>query len=130
MHGQTNAKLTTAARQLRRTMTDAERKLWHLIRGEQLGVKFRRQHPFRNFILDFVCLEQRIVIEVDGSQHAENRLYDDARSIALEQAGFHTLRFWNNEVLSQPDAVLQAIWNALNPRTFPPGEKVKEISRS
>jgi very-short-patch-repair endonuclease len=96
-------------------MTDAERKLWHRLRGEQLGAKFRRQHPFENYVLDFVCLERLLVIEVDGSQHAENKEIDEVRTAVLSRAGFKVLRFWNNEVLNETDSVVQSIWDVLNP---------------
>jgi very-short-patch-repair endonuclease len=96
-------------------MTDAERKLWQCLRGDQLGVKFRRQHPFENFILEFVCLEKMIVVEVDGSQRIDQQTRDEVRSRKLVDAGFHVLRFWNNEVLNQTDEVVQYIWNVLNP---------------
>jgi very-short-patch-repair endonuclease len=115
MHGQTNAFTKSAASELRKTMTDAERKLWHRLRREQLDVKFRRQHPFENYVLDFVCTERRLVIEVDGSQHAEDRKYDEERTRKLNIAGFTVLRFWNNEILNETDAVVQTIWNVLNP---------------
>ncbi|MFZ5512286.1 MAG: endonuclease domain-containing protein [Pseudomonadota bacterium] len=94
-------------------MTDAERKLWHRLRGEQPGVKFRRQHPFENYILDFVCLEKKLVVEVDGSQHAQAIAGDAARTTALERAGFRVLRFWNNEVLEETEAVLERIMQEL-----------------
>nr|WP_233575614.1 endonuclease domain-containing protein [Noviherbaspirillum saxi] len=96
-------------------MTDAEQKLWQRLRREQLGCKFRRQHPFDTYVLDFVCLERKLVIEVDGSQHVENHQYDEIRSAKLSIAGFTVLRFWNNEVLTETDAVVQMIWNVLNP---------------
>ncbi len=96
-------------------MTDAEQKLWSRLRGKQLGVKFRRQHPFGSYIVDFVCLDRRLVVEVDGSQHAVNQAYDEARTQMLVAAGFIVLRFWNNEVLNETDVVVQTIWNVLNP---------------
>lgn len=96
-------------------MTESERALWQRLRGEQLGAKFRRQHPFENYVLDFVCLDRRLVIEVDGSQHAEDQIYDRNRTSRLHAAGFTVLRFWNNEVLNETDAVVQVIWDALNP---------------
>src|SRR5262245_26562265 len=96
-------------------MTDAERRLWRHLRGDQLGVKFRRQHPFENYVLDFVCLERRLIIEVDGGQHLDQHEHDAHRSVMLNAAGFQALRFWNNEVLNETDMVVQAIWNALNP---------------
>ncbi len=101
-------------------MTDAERKLWQGLRGRQLGVKFRRQHPFAAYVLDFVCLELQLVIEVDGGQHAENIEHDAARTRALEDAGFRALRFWNNEVLMQTDAVLERIYREINPSPSQP----------
>ncbi|HZW22981.1 endonuclease domain-containing protein [Noviherbaspirillum sp.] len=73
---------------MRKSLTDAEQKLWQRLRGRQLGVKFRRQHPFENFVLDFVCLEWNLVIEIDGSQHIENTRYDEKRSARLAAAGF------------------------------------------
>ncbi|MCI1016369.1 endonuclease domain-containing protein [Herbaspirillum sp. C7C2] len=114
MQGQTNEFTKLAAKQLRKTMTEAEQRLWHRLRGQQLDVKFRRQHPFENYVLDFVCLERRLVIEVDGAQHVGNQ-DDENRTAKLNQAGFTVLRFWNNEVLNETDVVVQAIWNALNP---------------
>jgi very-short-patch-repair endonuclease len=115
MQGQTNDFTKFAAKNLRKATTDAERKIWQRLRSEQLGVKFRRQHPFENYVLDFVCLERRLVIEVDGSQHAEQQNYDEQRTEKLRTAGLTVLRFWDNEVLNETDAVVQVIWNALNP---------------
>ncbi|MBB5392742.1 MULTISPECIES: endonuclease domain-containing protein [unclassified Herbaspirillum] len=114
MQGQTNAFTKQAAKALRKTMTEAEQRLWHRLRGQQMDVKFRRQHPFENYVFDFVCLERRLVIEVDGSQHVNNQ-HDEQRTQRLNQAGFTVLRFWNNEVLNETDVVVQEIWNALNP---------------
>lgn len=95
-------------------MTDAEQTLWRALRGRRFaGHKFRRQHPFDQYILDFVCLERRLVIEVDGGQHAEQLSADAARTAYLERAGFQVLRFWNNEVLQETDAVLAQIWEVL-----------------
>lgn len=113
MLGQSNKKVasTKLRRALRRNPTDAERRLWQVLRGKQLrSHKFRRQHPFGDFILDFVCLESRLIIEVDGGQHAEQMLADRARTEHLQRAGFRVLRFWDNEVLGQPDVVGERIW--------------------
>jgi very-short-patch-repair endonuclease len=115
MHGQTDSTSKTFANRLRKTMTDAERKLWQHLRAEQLGVKFRRQHPFQGYILDFVCLDRRLVIEVDGSQHADAAARDAVRTDVLERAGFRVVRFWNNEVLVQTNAVVACIAHELNP---------------
>lgn len=95
-------------------MTVAEIRLWQRLRSRQLaGCKFRRQHPYLDFILDFVCLERRLVIEVDGGQHQENER-DQGRDRRLQEAGFQVLRFWNNQVLQETDAVVEAIWAALH----------------
>lgn len=115
MLAQTNDFTKLAARDLRKAMTDSERMLWRRLRGEQLGVKFRCQHPFQHYVLDFACLERRLVIEVDGGQHVDAQSHDDKRTQALIAAGFRVLRFWNNEVLNDTEAVVQAIWNALTP---------------
>ena len=105
---------TRFVRHLRRNMTVVERLLWRSLRDRQIkGYKFRRQHPFRNYVLDFVCLEAKLVIELDGSQHVDAQTYDVARTALLEAAGFQVLRFWNNEVLSNIDGVLEVIWRAL-----------------
>jgi very-short-patch-repair endonuclease len=102
-------------------MTDAERRLWLALRGTQMhGLKFRRQHPFENYILDFVCLEAKVVIEVDGGQHAEQSAADERRTVLLHQAGFRVLRFWNSQVLDEFDAVRQKIWDELSTHPSPP----------
>jgi very-short-patch-repair endonuclease len=104
----------TRARQLRNNPADAERFLWSHLRLRQLGGhKFRRQQPLGDYIVDFACLEKRVVIEVDGGQHAEQTDYDSKRDSWLRAEGFTVLRFWNNEVLRQIDDVKQAIWTAL-----------------
>jgi len=82
------------------------------------GFKFRRQHPFGNCILDFVCLDAMLVVEVDGGQHSERTAADDIRTAKLEGAGFRVLRFWNNQVLQELEAVKEVIWEAL--QTPPP----------
>ena len=117
MHGQGKQWLRDEhiARQLRCATTDAERLLWRSLRGGQMGFKFRRQHPFECYVLDFVCLEAWLIVEVDGGQHAELAMEDAARTAALELAGFRVLRFWNNQVLNEKGAVLEVIWQALHP---------------
>ena len=108
MKGQTNKKLLQyeTQRKLRRNMTDAELRLWRRVRSHQMGGhKFRRQHPFEDYVLDFVCLEAMLVVEVDGSQHALNASADKARTKRLTDAGFRVLRFWNNDVLTNIEAV-------------------------
>ncbi|MBI3897193.1 MAG: endonuclease domain-containing protein [Gammaproteobacteria bacterium] len=115
MHGRSNTFAKSSSIRLRKQMTDAERKLWYGLRHKQLGVKFRRQHAFDNYILDFVCLEHKLVVEVDGSQHVENVVSDCARTEALQRAGFRVLRFFNNEALTTTEAVLEKILAELNP---------------
>jgi very-short-patch-repair endonuclease len=123
MRGQTNKKVLQheTQRKLRRNMTDAELRLWRCLRGRQItGFKFRRQHPFEDYILDFVCLEAMLVIEVDGGQHALNATADNARTKNLNGAGFRVLRFWNNEILWEIEAVRESIWKALKDNPSPP----------
>ncbi|MCP3474359.1 DUF559 domain-containing protein [Bradyrhizobium sp. CCGUVB1N3] len=104
------------AKKMRREPTDAEAAMWRLLRDRRLStVKFRRQVPFKNYILDFVCFEKRLVIEIDGSQHAESRS-DATREAALAAEGFQIARYWNNDVLQQPAAVLEDILAKLSTR--------------
>jgi very-short-patch-repair endonuclease len=99
------------ARALRQRMTDAERLLWRHMRNRGLGGwKFRRQYPVGPFIVDFICVEKNIVIEVDGGQHAENEALDLQRSAYLKKMGYRVVRFWNNEVLQETEGVLEAIF--------------------
>ena len=91
-------------------MTDAERLLWSRLRRRQVhGLRFRRQHPIGPFIADFACTQAGLVIELDGGQHVQAKDKDAARTRWLEQSGYRVLRFWNNDVLTQIDAVLQVI---------------------
>jgi very-short-patch-repair endonuclease len=107
---------TSRAKRLRKNSTDAERALWRILRSRQLGGhKFRRQQPLGPFIVDFVCLDARMVVEIDGGQHNEEEdiAYDQRRSQWLEKAGFRVMRFWNQEVLNELESVSDAISNAL-----------------
>ena len=98
------------SRRLRREMTDAEHKLWKLLRGSQLqGLKFRRQHPIPPYVADFCCIEKKLIVELDGSQHCVQT--DAARTKFLESKGWHVIRFWDNDVLLATEAVVEAIWN-------------------
>ena len=98
------------ARQLRKNLTDAERLLWGKLRLWQVeGFKFRRQQPLGWYIVDFVCLEKRLVIEIDGGQHAQQANYDTERDAWLRNQGFSVLRFWNNDVLKNIDAITELI---------------------
>jgi very-short-patch-repair endonuclease len=95
---------------MRREPTDAERAMWRLLRDRRLSqYKFRRQVPFQNYILDFVCFEKRVVIEIDGSQHADS-VRDAERDAILMAEGFRIERYWNNDVLQRPSAVLEYIF--------------------
>ena len=99
-----------AAQRLRKASTDAERKLWSILRNRQLSsYKFRRQIPLRNYIVDFVCFEAKLVIEVDGGHHQEQSGHDEMRTRGLMEGGFRVLRFWNNQVLTNPESVQKAI---------------------
>ena len=105
------------ARRLRHEATDAERRLWSRLRNRQVGgVKFRRQVPIGTFVADFASVEARLVIEVDGSQHAEAAEADRPRSDALGDAGYLVLRFWNNDVIENIDGVVREIERTLAAR--------------
>jgi very-short-patch-repair endonuclease len=109
-----NAKTQQRAQSLRKRTTDTERFLWNHLRRRQLhGFRFRRQVPIGAFIADFVCLEARLIIELDGSQHAQNLAYDDQREGYLQAQGFKILRFWDNQALTENHAVLEIILSAL-----------------
>ncbi|WP_350166252.1 endonuclease domain-containing protein [Algiphilus sp.] len=98
------------ARKLRQQGTQAEQRLWYHLRARRLaGWKFRRQHSIGPYFADFVCLDARLIVEVDGSQHLDQLASDASRSAYLESRGFRVLRFWNDEVLRQTDNVLEAI---------------------
>jgi very-short-patch-repair endonuclease len=117
------------ARTLRLGMTDSERRLWSRIRSEQLGVKFRRQHPLGNYIADFACLDPKLIIELDGSQHAEQAAYDAIRDQFFRSHGFAVLRFASNEPLLNPDGVLAVIAAELFARAVPPSQPSPEGGR-
>ena len=102
----------TFSRNLRQNQTDAEAVLWWKLRNRQLdGAKFRRQQQIGNFIVDFVCFEKMIVIEVDGGQHGtdEGSAYDAKRTAYLNELGYNVLRFWDNEVLTNTEDVINTI---------------------
>lgn len=96
-------------RALRSNPTDAERRLWRLINRDQLGVRFRRQHRIGNYIVDFVSFDWRLIVELDGSQHAEQADYDGRRDAWLARQGFKVLRFHNGDVLTNPEGVVERI---------------------
>lgn len=104
---------------MRRDLTDAEKQLWQRLRDQQIdGYKFRRQQPIGRYIADFVCFEKKLVIEVDGGQHADHALADSRRTIWLEGQGFRVLRLWNHDVLGNLAGAVEAIQQALE--TPPP----------
>ncbi len=103
----------THSRKLRAAATDAERRLWSILRGRQLnGCKFRRQHPIGPFLADFAAVEVRLIIEADGGQHAASEA-DQRRTIWLKSQGWRVIRFWNNEILTNPEGVARAILEEL-----------------
>ncbi|MHB8380882.1 MAG: endonuclease domain-containing protein [Candidatus Binataceae bacterium] len=105
------------ARKLRRDMTDAEQKIWKLLRGRKLGgVKFRRQYPVGPYFADFCSVEHLLVIELDGGQHSESVVYDDERTAYLQREGYRVIRFWNNQALAETELVAARILDALGLR--------------
>jgi len=95
------------ARNLRKNQTDAERKLWYHLKDRRLaGFTFRRQHPIGHFIVDFVCQEARLIVELDGGQHTSQIEEDKGRTACLETRGYRVVRFWNNQVFGEIQAVL------------------------
>ena len=103
-----------AARRLRRNATDAERALWRYLRNRTAGgAKIRRQQPIGPYIVDFVCFEARLVIEIDGGQHAVHAGQDAVRTAYLKRHNFRVIRFWNNDVLANPNGVFETIETAL-----------------
>jgi len=102
------------ARNLRKNSTEAERKLWSHLRNRQLlNHKFRRQHPIGKYVVDFVCIEKQLIIELDGGQHMERKSEDEERTKFLETQGYRVLRFWNDQVLKETVSVLEVILKAL-----------------
>lgn len=109
---------TETSRQLRRRSTDVERLLWSKLRDRQLaGAKFRRQHPIGPYIVDFLCLEQHLVVELDGGQHARRWRQDAKRDQWLESRGYRVLRFWNNDAMRNVEGVLDRISRVLDGNT-------------
>jgi very-short-patch-repair endonuclease len=118
------------ARRLRRTQTDAERKLWSKLRDRQVcNAKFRRQHPIGIFTSDFCCMELGLVVELDGSQHQKSVDADELWSGYLKQQGYRVIRFWDNDVLMNLDAVVDEIARVLerpHPSPLPKGEGIED----
>ena len=114
MHKRTTPKTFGHAKELHRNMSLAEAKLWQHLRAHRMGdVHFRNQHAIGHYIVDFCAPRKKLIIELDGSQHLEQQEYDEERTKYLETRGYRVLRFWNNDVLNNMDAVLKTIWDAL-----------------
>jgi len=114
-----NGKVLNNAKTLRTKQTDAEQRLWYHLRAHRfMDLKFKRQKPLGCYIVDFVCVERRLIVEIDGGQHAEQVEYDQRRDVWLRNQGYTVLRFWNNEVLQQLEGVLEQIRLAI---TLSPG---------
>jgi len=117
-------KLNSIARHLRNNPTEAEALLWKYLRAKQLeGLKFRRQQPIDGYIVDFVCLKKRIIIEADGGQHSEKN--DLKKDCHLKGQGFKVLRFWNNEILTNIDGVIEEVRRNCQLNLPPPSPPVK-----
>jgi very-short-patch-repair endonuclease len=115
MHKRTTPKIFGHAKQLHRNMSPAETKLWKHLRAHQMrDVHFRNQHAIGNYIVDFCAPRQKLIIELDGSQHLEQKEYDEERTKYLEARGYRVLRFWNNDVLKNMETVLKVIWSVLD----------------
>ena len=111
-----NSKTMHRAGELRKEPTPAERKLWAYLRGDNLqGVNFRRQHALGNYIVDFVSIKRKLVIELDGSQHLEQEEYDTERTKFLQSMGYTVIRFWNHQIMNEMDNVIKTIEFALHP---------------
>ncbi len=112
---------TPMAKRLRRQPTQAETLLWQRLRNRQLdGRKFKRQFPIDRFVVDFCCTEARIIVELDGGQHGQQAEKDSARTEILSAMGYLVVRFWNNDVLSNIDGVLETIARTISPHAFDP----------
>ncbi|MGH7024034.1 MAG: endonuclease domain-containing protein [Caulobacteraceae bacterium] len=108
--------MTKRARELRAEAIEVERRLWSIPRGRRLGgVKFRRQVPIDRYFADFACVEAKLVVELDGGQHADQEAYDARRTEALEACGWKVIRFWNGDVIESLDGVADTILAELDP---------------
>ena len=116
------------ARTLRKRPTDVESALWRQVRLRQIdGCKFRRQHPIGPYIVDFVCLERHVIVEVDGGQHMLLVQQDAERTAWLESVGYRVIRFWDHEVLTEMESVKEAIYRSLTPHLNPPPQGGRRI---
>nr|WP_199042907.1 endonuclease domain-containing protein [Dyella sp. ASV24] len=117
------------ARGMRGTQTDAEQLLWYYLRNRRMqGWKFRRQHEISRYIVDFVCPDAGLIVELDGGRHGDQLIYDERRTLELQTMGYRVLRFWNNDVLKNVEGVLEVILEVLaspapHPSPLPEGER-------
>jgi len=118
-----NRTLLHPSRTNRKQMTEAERKIWHLLKNRQLKYKFRRQQQIGNYIVDFICLEKCLIIECDGGQHSEET--DKERTTFLESQGYKILRFWNFDILKNIESVWDVVEMNLNSPSPQPSPLVK-----
>ncbi len=114
MENQATSNARNFAKSLRKEMTDGERLVWQRLRGEQLGVKFRRQHPLGAYIADFACLAPALIVEIDGSQHLDQQAYDAKREMFFKSHGFDVIRFPANLPFSDLQAIVEAIYNRVS----------------
>jgi very-short-patch-repair endonuclease len=127
--GAARAEPTAFARNLRRNGTEVEKRLWAILRDRRLvGFKFRRQVPIGPYIADFACYEAKLVVELDGSQHYDNRFLDARRDAELSRRGFKVIRVWNSEVNDNRDGVLELILDTLTRRAAPPSSALRAPS--
>ena len=113
--GEGGKRMRGYARALRQNFTDAEMRLWQRLRGRRFErIKFKRQQPIAGYIVDFIAPDLKLIIEIDGGQHAERAVQDAERTAALEVCGYHVVRFWNNDVMGNIDGVLEALVQELH----------------
>jgi crossover junction endodeoxyribonuclease RuvC len=110
---------TDLARKLRHEGTEAEKRVWRLLRAHQIGAKFRRQQPIEGYIVDFVCFEHRLVVEIDGGQHSDADDHEKRWIRCLAANGFRILRFWNNDVMENEEGVYERIMTELRAAPAP-----------
>src|SRR6266540_944590 len=114
MHKRTTPKIFARAKELHRNMSPAEAELWKHLRAHRMGnIHFRNQHAIGNYIVDFCAPRKKLIIELDGSQHLEQKEYDSERTVYLESKGYQVIRFWNSEVMNDIEGVLPAILQKL-----------------